>query len=349
LSKPPAAIRSGHDRVIAWWLIVTAALILLLVVIGGITRLTESGLSITQWQPVEGVLPPLSAAAWQAAFDSYRQIPEYAQVHFGMTLGEFKQIFFWEYLHRLLARTIGLVALVPLVVFLVTGRIRRDEFWRYFAVPVGVGLQGALGWYMVKSGLSVRTSVSQYRLTAHLALAVLIYGYVVWLAASHWPAARTALRPENRKWRPVALALVGLVFVTLLAGGFMAGLKAGLTYNTFPLMDGRLVPEGYFILSPWWLNPFENVTAVQFDHRCLAVASLLAVIAFWAAARRRALPLRVRLPLDLLLLAALAQVSLGISTLLLVVPIPLAAAHQAGAVLLFTCALLVLHGLRDQA
>jgi heme a synthase len=349
LSKPPAPIRPAHDRVIAWWLIVTAALILLLVVIGGITRLTESGLSITQWQPVEGVLPPLSAAAWQAAFDSYRQIPEYAQVHFGMTLGEFKQIFFWEYLHRLLARTIGLVALVPLLVFLVTGRIRRDEFWRYFAVPIGVGLQGALGWYMVKSGLSVRTSVSQYRLTAHLALAVLIYGYVVWLAASHWPAARTALRPENRKWRPVALALVGLVFVTLLAGGFMAGLKAGLTYNTFPLMDGRLVPEGYFILSPWWLNPFENVTAVQFDHRCLAVASLLAVIAFWAAARRRALPLRVRLPLDLLLLAALVQVSLGISTLLLVVPIPLAAAHQAGAVLLFTCALLVLHGLRDQA
>ena len=349
MSKPPAPIRPAHDRVIARWLIVTAALILLLVVIGGITRLTESGLSITQWQPVEGVLPPLSAAAWQAAFDSYRQIPEYAQVHFGMTLGEFKQIFFWEYLHRLLARTIGLVALVPLVVFLVTGRIRRDEFWRYFAVPIGVGLQGALGWYMVKSGLSVRTSVSQYRLTAHLALAVLIYGYVAWLAASHWPAARTALRPENRKWRPVALALVGLVFVTLLAGGFMAGLKAGLTYNTFPLMDGRLVPEGYFILSPWWLNPFENVTAVQFDHRCLAVASLLAVIAFWAAARRRALPLRVRLPLDLLLPAALVQVSLGISTLLLVVPIPLAAAHQAGAVLLFTCALLVLHGLRDQA
>jgi heme a synthase len=345
----PDPVGTGHDRVIAWWLIVTAALILLLVVIGGITRLTESGLSITQWQPVEGVLPPLSAAAWQTAFDRYRQIPEYAEVHFGMTLGEFKQIFFWEYLHRLLARTIGLVALVPLLVFLATGRIRRDEFWRYFAVPVGVGLQGALGWYMVKSGLSVRTSVSQYRLTAHLALAVLIYGYVVWLAASRWSAARTAPRPENRKWRPVALGLVGLVFITLLAGGFMAGLKAGLTYNTFPLMDGRLVPQGYFILSPWWLNPFENVTAVQFDHRCLALASLLAVIAFWAAARRRALPLRVRLPLDLLLLAALVQVSLGVSTLLLVVPIPLAAAHQAGAVLLFTCALLVLHGLRDRA
>jgi cytochrome c oxidase assembly protein subunit 15 len=349
LSKPPASPPAKPDRVIAWWLIVTAALILLLVVIGGITRLTESGLSITEWQPVEGVLPPLGAAAWQAAFDRYRLIPQYTEVHFGMTLDEFKEIYFWEYLHRLWARSIGLVALLPLLAFLVTGRIRRDEFWRYFAVPVGVGLQGALGWYMVKSGLSARTSVSQYRLTAHLALAVLIYGYVVWLAASRWQAGRTAPAADTRKWRPAALGLVGLVFLTLLAGGFMAGLKAGLTYNTFPLMDGRLVPAGYFILSPWWLNPFENIPAVQFDHRCLAVASLLAVIGFWAAARRRALPRRVRLPLDLLLLAALVQVSLGISTLLLVVPIPLAAAHQAGAVLLFTCALLVLHGLRDRA
>ncbi|MEA2754378.1 MAG: heme a synthase [Aliidongia sp.] len=324
-------------------------MILLLVVIGGITRLTESGLSITEWQPVDGVLPPLGEAAWQAAFERYKQIPEYAQVHFGMTLGEFQQIFFWEYLHRLWARSLGLVALVPLIVFLTFGRIRRDEFWRYFAVPVLIGLQGALGWYMVKSGLSVRTSVSQYRLTAHLGLAVLIYGYVVWLAAARWPASRVPLPPGSLRWRPVARGVLALIFVTLLAGGFMAGLKAGLTYNTFPLMDGRLVPDGYFLLSPWWLNPFETVAAVQFDHRCLALASLLAVAGFWAAARRRTMPLRVRLPLDLLLAAAAVQVSLGIATLLLVVPIPLAAAHQAGAVVLFTCALLVLHGLRDPA
>ncbi|MGB8841859.1 MAG: COX15/CtaA family protein, partial [Aliidongia sp.] len=176
MSHPQTGVQPGHDRLVAWWLIVTAAMVLLLVVIGGITRLTESGLSITEWQPVEGVLPPLGDAAWQAAFERYKQIPEYARVHFGMTLGEFKEIFFWEYLHRLWARTLGLVALVPPIVFLLTGRIRRGEFWRYFAVPILIGLQGALGWYMVKSGLSVRTSVSQYRLTAHLGLAVLIYG-----------------------------------------------------------------------------------------------------------------------------------------------------------------------------
>ena len=344
-----ATARTRNDRLIACWLIVTAAMILALVVIGGVTRLTESGLSITQWQPVDGVLPPLDEAAWQAQFDSYKQIPEYAQVHFGMTLGEFKQIFFWEYLHRLWARLIGLVALLPLLVFLGTGRIRWAEFLRYFAVPVLVGLQGALGWYMVKSGLSVRTSVSQYLLTAHLGLATLIYGYVVWLAASRWPGARVPLSAEVSRWRRPAHGVVVLVFITLLAGGFMAGLKAGLTYNTFPLMDGKLVPDGYFTLSPWWLNPFENITAVQFDHRCLAIATLLAIAGFWAAARRPTLPVRVRLPLDLMLAAAVLQVSLGISTLLLVVPIPLAAAHQAGAVLLFTCALLVLHGLRDRA
>jgi cytochrome c oxidase assembly protein subunit 15 len=336
--------RAGNDRLIALWLIVTAVMILGLVVIGGITRLTESGLSITEWQPVEGVVPPLDEAEWQAAFDHYKQIPEYAQVHFGMTLAEFKDIYFWEYLHRLWARMIGLVALLPVLGFLLVGRIRWQEFGRYFAVPVLIALQGGLGWFMVESGLSVRTSVSQYRLTAHLALAVLIYGYVVWLAASRWPRRPAPLPESAARWRRVAPGLAVLVFVTLLAGGFMAGLKAGLTYNTFPLMDGQLVPDGYFLDQPWWLNPFENITAVQFDHRCLALTSLAAVIAFWLAARRASLPLRLRVPLDLMLAAGFIQVGLGIATLLLVVPIPLAAAHQAGAVLLFTCVILVWHG-----
>lgn len=343
-----AAAKARNDRLIALWLIVTAAMILALVVIGGITRLTKSGLSITEWNPVMGTLPPLDNAGWQSAFDSYKQIPEYAEIHFGMTLDEFKQIYFWEYLHRLWARTIGLVALLPLLGFLVTGRIRRNEFWRYFAVPVLVGLQGALGWYMVKSGLEFRTSVSQYRLTAHLGLAVLIYGYVVWLAVTRWPMDRASLPAAIRRWKRWAHHLMSLIFLTLLAGGFMAGLRAGLTYNTFPLMDGKLVPDGYFIMSPWWLNPFENVTAVQFDHRCLAIATLCAVVAYWAVLRRQTLPRRLRLPLDLMLGVALLQVGLGISTLLLAVPIPLAAAHQAGAVLLFTCGLLVLHGFKER-
>jgi len=332
------------DRPVVAWLIVTAAMILLMVVIGGITRLTESGLSITEWQPVSGTLPPLSDAAWAAAFDSYKQIPQYAELHAGMSLDEFKSIFFWEYVHRLWGRLIGLVAILPPLVFLAQGRIRRDQALRYLAVPVLVGLQGVLGWYMVKSGLSVRTSVSQYRLTAHLALAVAIYGYVIWLAAGLLDRGVKGFEPGLL--RPAARAVLGLATLTLLAGGFMAGLHAGLTYNSFPLMDGKLVPDGYFLLQPWWLNPFENITAVSFDHRWLAISTLCAVILLWLAARGRPLPRAARLPLDLMLAMVFIQVVLGISTLLLVVPIPLAAAHQTGAILLFTCALLTVHGLR---
>jgi cytochrome c oxidase assembly protein subunit 15 len=343
------ASRTPADRLVAYWLVALAGMILLMVVIGGVTRLTESGLSITEWKPVSGVLPPLTEAGWVAAFESYKQIPEYSQVHFGMTLEEFKQIFFWEYAHRLWGRLIGLAAIVPLLVFLVQRRIPGASTPRFLAVPVLIGLQGALGWYMVKSGLVARTSVSQYRLTAHLALAVLIYGYVIWLAADILRSAPLRLDAIlARRLRHAARAVLGLVCLTLLAGGFMAGLKAGLTYNTFPLMDGRVVPDGYFIMRPWWINPFENVTAVQFDHRCLALASFAAVGGFWLASRRVSLPRSVRLPLDLMLGAVVLQVALGVATLVLVVPVPLAAAHQAGAVLLFTCALLAVHGLKPE-
>jgi cytochrome c oxidase assembly protein subunit 15 len=333
------------DRVVLPWLIGLALMILLMVVIGGITRLTESGLSITEWQPVSGALPPLSDAAWAAAFDGYKQIPQYAERHAGMSLDEFKSIFFWEYVHRLWGRLIGLAAIVPPLFFLARGGLSRAETWQYLAVPVLVGLQGVLGWYMVKSGLSVRTSVSQYRLTAHLALAVLIYGYVVWLAADRLAAHRTIDAFDDGRLRMAARIVLGLASVTLLAGGFMAGLRAGLTYNSFPLMDGRLFPDGYFLMQPWWINPFENITAVNFDHRWLAITTFGAIAGLWVAARRRHAPRRVRLPIDLMFAVAVVQVALGISTLLLAVPIPLAAAHQTGALLLFTCALLTVHGL----
>ena len=342
------ARKTATDRVVAYWLIATAVMILLMVVIGGVTRLTESGLSITEWKPVSGALPPLGQAAWADAFEKYQQIPEYREIHRGMSLEEFKGIFFWEYLHRLWGRLIGLVALVPLVVFLIQGRIKGADVPFLIAVPFLVALQGALGWYMVESGLSVRTSVSQYRLTAHLMLAVAIYGYIVWIAADilrREPLWLDGMRV--RKFRRAARGILALVTLTMIAGGFTAGLKAGLTYNTFPLMDGRIVPEGYLQLAPWWRNLFENIATVQFDHRLLATTSFFAILAFWGAARRQCLPRSLRKPLNALMLVACLQVALGISTLLLVVPVPLAAAHQAGAVLLFTCALLTLHGLKE--
>ncbi len=340
------AVSAGRsDRAVRFWLIAIAVMTLLMVVIGGVTRLTESGLSITEWQPVSGAVPPLSDAAWQAAFEGYKQIPQFAE-HPDMTLADFKAIFFWEYLHRLWGRLIGLVAILPPLLFLAQGRLRRDEALKYLAVPVLVGLQGVLGWYMVKSGLSIRTSVSQYRLTAHLALAVLIYGYVVWLAADRYAADRPQhSRIAASPLLPWARLVLGLVLLTLLAGGFMAGLRAGLLYETFPLMNGQLVPDGYFFVQPWWLNPFENATAVNFDHRWLAITTFCAVIGLWLASRRTKLSDSARMPINLMFAMAVIQVALGISTLLLSVPIPLAAAHQAGAILLFTFALLAVHGL----
>ena len=342
------ARKTATDRVVAYWLIATAVMILLMVVIGGVTRLTESGLSITEWKPVSGTLPPLSQAAWADAFAKYQQIPEYREIHRGMSLEEFKGIFFWEYLHRLWGRTIGLVALLPLVVFLLQGRIRGADVPKLIAVPFLVALQGALGWYMVESGLAVRTSVSQYRLTAHLMLAVAIYGYIVWIAADILRREPLWLDGNRvRKFRRAARGILALVTLTMVAGGFTAGLKAGLTYNTFPLMDGRLVPAGYLQLHPWWRNLFENIATVQFDHRLLATTSFCAIAAFWFAARKKCLQHSLRAPLNALMLVACMQVALGISTLIFMVPVPLAAAHQAGAVLLFTCALLTLHGLRE--
>jgi cytochrome c oxidase assembly protein subunit 15 len=342
------ARKTATDRVVAYWLIATAVMILLMVVIGGVTRLTESGLSITEWKPVSGALPPIGQAAWTDAFAKYQMIPEYREIHQGMSLDEFKGIFFWEYLHRLWGRMIGLVALLPLVVFLVQGRIKGADVPKLIAVPFLVALQGALGWYMVESGLAVRTSVSQYRLTAHLMLAVAIYGYIVWIAADILRREPLWLEGQRvRKFRRAARVVLALVTLTMIAGGFTAGLKAGLTYNTFPLMDGRIVPDGYLQIQPWWRNLFENVATVQFDHRLLATASFCAILAFWLKVRGKCVPRTVMVPLNALMLVACLQVVLGISTLLFMVPVPLAAAHQAGAVLLFTCALLTLHGLRE--
>jgi heme a synthase len=344
---------AGRDpRAIAYWLLVCAAMIFLMVVLGGITRLTESGLSITEWQPIAGILPPLSEAGWQAEFARYREIPQFKLMHSWMGLADFKAIFFWEWLHRLWGRLIGVVFAVPLMWFVVRRRIPPGLAPRLgFILFLGF-LQGVLGWVMVESGLVGRVEVSQYRLVAHLALALAIYAAILWTALGLlWPRPQAA--PAGGKppagLRRAAGMLAGLVFVTVLAGGFVAGTNAGLVYNTFPLMNGSVVPADYLDLHPWWRNWFENVAAVQFNHRLLAMAVLAVVVALWLAGQRHALAARPRHALDALLAAALLQVSLGIATLLLVVPVPLAVAHQAGAVLLFTAALVARHALREAA
>jgi cytochrome c oxidase assembly protein subunit 15 len=375
-----AAPAPGNVRPIAVWLLVCCAMIVAMVVIGGITRLTVSGLSITEWQPVAGALPPLTEADWLAEFDKYRQTAQYQLINAGMSLASFKTIYLWEYVHRLWGRLIGAAYALPLLYFLLRRRVPRRLVLPLAGVLLLGFLQGALGWYMVTSGLADRVEVSQYRLVAHLALALAIYAVMLWTALGllespspalwervarvarrehgegdgNGAAARpltTTLSPDGGEgvffwWRRAAEAVIVLVALTILAGGFVAGLKAGLTYNTFPLMDGSLVPAGYAQLQPFVLNWFENVGAVQFDHRLLATATIAAALIMWAAGQRAALPRPARLALHALLAAAALQFALGVLTLLLVVPIALAAAHQAGAVLLLTAAIVLRHVLR---
>ncbi len=336
-------------RAIALWLFACCALVFAMVVVGGVTRLTHSGLSITEWQPIVGTLPPLTSDAWQAAFAKYQATPEYRQVNHGMSLAEFKGIFWWEYAHRLLGRAIGLAFIVPYAVFLVRRRIPPGYAGALFGLFVLGGLQGALGWYMVQSGLVDDPRVSQFRLTAHLALAFAIFAAMLWVALS-------LVRPE-RTQRPLAVAARGvrrhafavliLVFAMVLSGGLVAGIRAGFAYNTFPLMNGSIVPPELMLLDPAWKNFFWNMATVQFDHR--AVALVLAVAVPWLAwrlATTPALPERAVQGGRWLLFMLVVQIALGIATLLLVVPLSLAALHQAGALMLFALAVNVAHALR---
>ena len=318
-------------------------MVFVMVVIGGITRLTHSGLSITEWNPIAGALPPLGDADWQAAFLHYQATPQYRLENAGMTLAEFKAIYGWDYVHRLWGRLIGVVFLVPFLYFLARGRIARPLVPRLALLFVLGGLQGGLGWFMVESGLAERTAVSQYRLAAHLAAALLIYGYMLWLALDLLapPASATAREGFGR-----ARLFAAWVALVALSGAFVAGLHAGLIYNSFPLMDGRLVPAGLFGATPWYASPFEDVTTAQFDHRVLALLTVAAAVFFRLSLRGVALTPRARRAANLVVAMVLVQLGLGIATLVLVVPIPLAACHQAGALLLFSFALWTAHELK---
>ena len=324
---------------VGWWLIACAALVYTMVVVGGVTRLTGSGLSMVRWHPVSGVLPPIGEEAWRQEFDAYRASPEYRLVNLGMSLAEFKRIFWMEYAHRMLGRGVGIAFLVPFVIFLARHAIPPGMTAKLVGVFVLGGVQGVLGWYMVMSGLVDEPRVSQYRLAAHLSLAVVIYVYLLGLALHVLdppdPSRRTAV--GARAARRLALAAVVSVFVTLVAGAFVAGLKAGHVYPTFPMMGEFWVPPGMFETAPWWRNFFENPVTAQFTHRVLALVSCLVVIAAWGASLRADVPRRVRLWAHASLVAVAVQVALGVFTLLLHVPVPLAAGHQAGAIALLTC------------
>ena len=322
---PMVARDLGRDRaLVRGWLYLVALMIVAIVVVGGTTRLTHSGLSITEWQPVHGVIPPMNAAEWQDEFARYQQIPEYQQLNRGMTLDQFKGIFWWEWGHRLLARLIGAVVFIPLVFFWVTGRLESRLKPRLVAIFLLGGLQGAVGWWMVASGLEVRTDVSQYRLATHLTLACIILAYVLWVARSLAPS----WRPASAGARVVAGLLVAMAFVQIFLGGLVAGLDAGFTFNTWPLMNGSLVPAGLMDQMPWWRNLFENVATVQFDHRLGAYVLFLAA---WLHAWQARSP-------GAWLIAGLvsAQAALGIATLVNVVPLPLALLHQLGAVVVLS-------------
>ena len=332
---------------IAAWLFVCCALVFAMVVVGGVTRLTHSGLSITEWQPVVGILPPLDDAQWQEAFAKYQRTPEYQQVNKGMALAQFKGIFWWEYFHRLLGRAIGVVFLLPLIWFGVRRRIPRACAWKLAGIFALGGLQGAMGWYMVKSGLVDDPRVSQFRLTAHLGLALVIFAGMLWVGLSLAYPQPAAASPPRQAARSHAGATVALVFVMVLTGGFVAGIRAGFAYNTFPLMNGSVVPPEIFMLEPWWKNFFYNMATVQFDHRLIAWALAFAVPALWWKLRvTEGLPSRARTGALLLVALVALQIALGIATLLYVVPLPLAALHQAGAVLVLAAALNVAHALR---
>jgi len=325
-----------HLRPVRLWLLVAAAMIFLTLIVGGATRLTESGLSITEWKPVTGVLPPMSEAAWHAEFDGYKRIPQYRELNQGMSLDQFKVIYWWEWAHRLLARTVGIVFLLPFLYFLWRGMIPKHLKWRLWGIFAGGAALGAVGWWMVSSGLAGtdRVSVSQYRLAFHLTLACVIFAAILWTAQQLRPKPPRAAPPRLRR---AASAIMVLVLIQIYLGALVAGSGAGLAYNTWPLIDGAFIPQAASLLhmTPAWRNLFENILTVQFDHRMLAYAifllAVLHAIDAWRAGRAAgAATVAVLVTL---------QAGLGIVTLLHQVALPLALAHQALAVVVLTAAI----------
>jgi cytochrome c oxidase assembly protein subunit 15 len=331
--------KDRNNRHVAIWLFIVCAFVFTMIVVGGITRLTESGLSMVNWEPISGIIPPLNESEWNAEFDAYKQYPEYQQVNMGMTLDEFKNIFFWEYSHRLLGRLIGVIYAVPFFIFLARKKIKRvlkPHLWTLLALGGG---QGLLGWYMVKSGLVDQPDVSHYRLTAHLGLAVLIYTYAFWLGLG-------LLLTKSKKalGRPKHLirSYVVLLIVQILLGGLVAGLNAGLVSDTWPLMFGQIIPDGAFDGGYGIMSIFDDPLTIHFEHRTFAyIVAMTAVVIWWKL--KSDTSVTVKLAANLVLLTVIIQITLGVLTVMNMVAIPIAAAHQAGAILALSASLYLLN------
>jgi heme a synthase len=338
--------RAKMDRAVAIWLFGIAGMVAIMVVIGGITRLTGSGLSMVEWRPLMGWLPPLGEEQWVRTFALYQNSPQYLKVNAWMGLEEFRQIFWWEYIHRVWGRLIGLAFVLPFAWFMLRGMVPRTLVPRLLILLVLGGLQGGVGWWMVKSGLVDDPSVSQYRLTVHLGLAFLILGALLWTGLDLVSSERRAVPRSLYRHAMLAMAFVS---ITVLAGALVAGLHAGMIYNTFPLMAGGILPPDYTSLSPIWLNAVENPAAVQFHHRLVAIVTVLIVISLLFRVTGSDLAPHRRLPAHILAGLVLVQAVLGITTLIFVVPVDLAVAHQAGAVALFGVAIWVTHVFRGSS
>ena len=330
-------MNNNKTNSVTLWLYTCCGMIFVMALIGAITRLTESGLSITTWEPITGALPPLSEAAWNKAFTAYQAIPQYQIFNRGMSLDEFKYIFFWEWVHRLWGRIIGLVFALLLFYFVAVRKISRAFFWKLVAIFALGGLQGFIGWLMVQSGLETRTSVSPYRLALHLSFALLLYSLLLWVAQGKNEKTANAQLGKglmNHGW-----ATLSLLATTIIWGAFVAGMRAGTAYNTWPLMDGVLLPDEAWNMQPVWINPVANLAFVQFIHRWLGPTTLVMIVAWvircWKTANEAQ-----RRWLYALCAMAFVQVMLGITTLLTHVQIVIAVTHQAGAMILLSLMLI---------
>jgi cytochrome c oxidase assembly protein subunit 15 len=336
---------NSANKAVSAWLIVVCVTIFLMIVVGGVTRLTHSGLSMVDWKPIMGFIPPLGETQWQSAFESYKQFPEYQLVNKGMDLTEFKSIFYWEYGHRVLGRSIGVIFLVPMMLLWWLGKIEKPLMPKLIVGLILGGLQGLMGWYMVMSGLVDIPRVSHYRLAAHLSLALVILSYLFWIILDLHKTRRFQVPPAFKALSVLILCLVSLQIVY---GAFTAGLRAGLGYNTFPLMEGKLIAEAATMMSPMWLNFLENGAMIQFVHRWVGTLLLVVVAAVLGISIQRKLPGPVVWTAAVLVTMVFVQYLLGILTLINYVPVFLASTHQAVACVVLLAAVYLVYIVRDR-